>query len=235
MSTLLLRLAAPLQAWGVGAKFDRRETQRLPTKSGVIGLLAASLGRRREDDLSDLVSLRMGVRADQAGELLRDYHTARTKTQTYVTQRYYLADAIFLVGLEGEDSLLLSLEHALRQPAFPLFLGRRSCPPQGRVLLGIRDGKGLLDALKEEPWQASPWYRSQQKGVPRLQTLLEVEPQTPGAFFLQDVPESFSQAHRKHGFRSLLVKDILLSDQKNQAMKAGTDVTAHDAMMDWGD
>ena len=45
MSTLLLRLAAPMQAWGAEAKFDRRTTQREPTKSGVTGLVAAALGR----------------------------------------------------------------------------------------------------------------------------------------------------------------------------------------------
>ena len=46
MATLLLRLAAPLQAWGADSKFETRKTGREPTKSGVIGLLAAALGRR---------------------------------------------------------------------------------------------------------------------------------------------------------------------------------------------
>jgi CRISPR system Cascade subunit CasD len=53
MSTLLLRLAAPIQAWGVD-KFERRGTERIPTKSGVIGLLAAALGRRRNESIEDL-------------------------------------------------------------------------------------------------------------------------------------------------------------------------------------
>jgi len=39
MSTLLLRLAAPLQAWGINSKFDIRKTEREPSKSGVVGLL----------------------------------------------------------------------------------------------------------------------------------------------------------------------------------------------------
>ena len=47
MATLLLRLAAPLQAWGSDSKFETRKTNREPTKSGVIGLLAAALGLRR--------------------------------------------------------------------------------------------------------------------------------------------------------------------------------------------
>lgn len=51
MSTLLLRLAAPLQAWGTESKFESRRTQREPSKSGVIGMLAAALGLRRDADL----------------------------------------------------------------------------------------------------------------------------------------------------------------------------------------
>ena len=47
MATLLLRLAAPLQSWGADSKFETRKTNREPTKSGVIGLLAAALGLRR--------------------------------------------------------------------------------------------------------------------------------------------------------------------------------------------
>ena len=49
MATLLLRLAAPLQAWGADSKFETRKTNREPTKSGVIGLLAAALGLRRDE------------------------------------------------------------------------------------------------------------------------------------------------------------------------------------------
>ena len=50
MATLLLRLAAPMQSWGIDSKFDTRKTNREPTKSGVIGLLAAALGLRRDAD-----------------------------------------------------------------------------------------------------------------------------------------------------------------------------------------
>lgn len=45
MGTLLLKLAGPLQAWGVESKFDERRTLNFPTKSGVIGMVAAALGR----------------------------------------------------------------------------------------------------------------------------------------------------------------------------------------------
>ena len=69
MATLLLRLAAPLQAWGADSKFETRKTGREPTKSGVIGLLAAALGLRRDESeaLTRLTGLRFGVRVEREG------------------------------------------------------------------------------------------------------------------------------------------------------------------------
>jgi len=236
VSTLLLRLAAPMQSWGAGAKFDRRETQRLPTKSGVVGLLAAALGRARTDSVSDLNNLVMGVRLDQEGELLRDYHTAVPPgKQAYITNRYYLSDAVFLVGLQGEETLLASLETALTNPVFPLFLGRRSCPPTGRLCLGLRKGKTAAQALREEPWQASAWYRASKPKAMKLQLLLEAAPQSPGAFYLRDAPVSFDQARRQHGFRSLVIQSVPLPGQAGVVPVTGGDATRHDAFHDWGD
>ena len=111
MATLLLRLAAPLQAWGADSKFETRKTAREPTKSGVIGLLAAALGLRRDETepLTRLAQLRFGVRVEREGQLLVDFHMARNeeKDRSYVTYRHYLEDAVFLVGLESEDTALL--------------------------------------------------------------------------------------------------------------------------------
>lgn len=154
MSTLLLRLAAPMQAWGAEAKFDRRTTQREPTKSGVTGLVAAALGRKRDESIDDIAALRFGVRADKPGVLLRDYHTAKSDKSAYVTNRYYLADAVFVAGLEGDDELLEKIDVALQRPMYPLFLGRRSCPPSGRVSLGIRRLLTVEQALESEPLQS---------------------------------------------------------------------------------
>lgn len=119
MATLLLRLAAPLQSWGSDSKFETRKTDREPTKSGVVGLLAAALGLRRDDTegLARLNGLRFAVRADQEGSLLVDFHTAKSRDTSYVTYRHYLQDAVFLAGLESEDEALLrELEAALRHP-----------------------------------------------------------------------------------------------------------------------
>ena len=203
MSTLLLRLAAPLQAWGSDSKFERRTTQREPTKSGVIGLLAAALGRERDDSITDLCELKFGVRIDQPGQIVKDYHTARLfdvrgrHKHTYVTNRYYISDAVFLVGLGGNTSLLEELEVALRFPFFPIFLGRRSCPPTGRLLLGMRD-LPLEESLAKEEWIASEWYKKQKK-MDRLTLVLDSN--VPGANRRRDVPITFSQTHRQHTYR----------------------------------
>ena len=126
MATLLLRLAAPLQAWGADSKFETRKTGREPTKSGVIGLLAAALGVRRDEAeaLARLTGLRFGVRVEREGQLLVDYHTAKTQDEktSYVTYRHYLQDAVFLAGMESEDTALLQqLQQALLHPVFPLY------------------------------------------------------------------------------------------------------------------
>lgn len=71
---LLVRLAAPLQSWGVLSRFSRRDTRSRPTKSGVVGLCAAALGLDRTDDLGELAKIRFGVRADHPGTPVRDYH-----------------------------------------------------------------------------------------------------------------------------------------------------------------
>ena len=71
--SLVLRLAGPLQSWGGQSQFNRRDTLGEPTKSGITGLLAAAQGRRRQDPIEDLLALRLGVRTDQPGSLLRDY------------------------------------------------------------------------------------------------------------------------------------------------------------------
>ena len=74
-STLIARLAGPLQAWGAMARFDHRETLTHPTKSGYVGMLAAALGHDRATDLGRLAELRFAVRADRPGILVQDFHT----------------------------------------------------------------------------------------------------------------------------------------------------------------
>lgn len=206
MSTLLLRLAGPLQAWGADSKFETRRTGREPSKSGVIGLLSAALGRTREESIDDLSALRFGVRVDKEGQLLHDYHTVQMLSgKTYVTHRYYLSDATFLVGLESENEAWLEeIQKAILHPAFPLFLGRRSCVPSQPIVVGIRR-TDLIDALKQEPWQLTTWMQKQErkKGNYFLRFLVDALPDDRGAVALKDLPVSFHLVNRKYAYRAV--------------------------------
>ena len=234
MSTLLLRLAAPLQSWGVDAKFDRRGTERTPSKSAVIGLVAAALGRCRNESTEDIQSLRFGVRVDQEGTLLRDYHTAKSDKSAYVTHRYYLADAIFLVGLEGCEDLLAEIEHALRYPAFPLFLGRRSCPPEGKLILGIRS-TNLLEALRQEPWLVSEWGKRREAAEVHLRIVTDADDLSTSAYFQRDIPLSFDQDHRKFGFRRVCESPSLAVQNAASLHARRKGTIQHDPMLELGD
>ncbi|MFQ2274854.1 type I-E CRISPR-associated protein Cas5/CasD [Aeromonas hydrophila] len=161
MPTLLLRLQGPMQSWGTTSRFDERDTQLEPSKSGVLGLICAALGRDRSESVEDLAALQMGVRVDREGVVLRDYQTATgivnaagkvDMKRTVVSPRYYLSDAAFLVGFEGERSLLDQIHQALKTPHWPLSLGRKGCLPSPPVYLpdGLRDS-ALLEALRDYP------------------------------------------------------------------------------------
>lgn len=215
MSTLLLRLAAPMQSWGTSSKFDRRTTQMEPTRSGVIGMIAAAMGLSREASLALFKPLKFGVRIDQSGTIKKDFQMAHrengSKSTTWVTYRYYLEDAVFLVGLEGSSEVLTELASAMRRPIYPLALGRRSCPPAGKLYLGIRDA-GLVTALRQEAWQASPWYqrKARRQHISSLEIVRDAEPNENG-YAVRDFPESFSQKRRLYHFRNVVREQVSLS------------------------
>ncbi len=158
MHVLLMRLAGPMQSWGTQSRFDMRDTGLEPSKSGVIGLICAAMGRPREASVEDLSSLRMGVRVDREGMMGRDYHTARnviradgSKGGVVPSNRYYLADADFLVGLEGNDpNLLKHVQDSLASPYWPLFLGRKAFPVTQPVYIvdGLRHDCDLHQAFQ---------------------------------------------------------------------------------------
>ena len=98
MATLLLRLAAPLQSWGSDSKFETRKTDREPTKSGVVGLLAAALGLRRDDTegLARLNGLRFAVRADQEGSLLAKLAESDDKASYSSNDKASYSDSVLM-------------------------------------------------------------------------------------------------------------------------------------------
>jgi CRISPR system Cascade subunit CasD len=206
MSTILLRLAGPLQSWGAESKFNSRLTNREPTKSGVIGMIAAALGRTREDSIDDLCELKFAVRTDQVGKQIKDFHTAHTfdGKQAFISNRYYLCDAVFVVALEGESALIDNIHYALEHPVYPLFLGRRSCPPSGQIVIG-RSEESAVAALSlcSVDWQAKDWYRKKQPETVFLEIVRDADFSEQGAFEVRDLPITFSQSYRKYAYRSV--------------------------------
>ena len=79
MKTIVMKFCGPLQSWGTGSNFETRHTDFYPSKSAVIGMIAASKGYKRDNttSLSRLNELDFAVRVDQNGNLMRDYHIAR--------------------------------------------------------------------------------------------------------------------------------------------------------------
>ena len=200
---LLVRLAGPMQSWGTRSRFSNRDTGLEPSRSGVVGLLCAALGRPRDAPLDDFRPLKMAVRVDREGRLMRDYHTAqnvlrasgRSTQETVLSERFYLADADFLVGLEGDRGFLDALAAALAAPVWQLCLGRKAFVPALPVCEGVHRGT-LRGVLAAHPWRR----RVRNERAPeKLRLVVEVGPGDGNP--VQDVPLSFVSRDRKFGVR----------------------------------
>lgn len=161
-NVLLIPCVGPMQSWGTRSRFQERDTEREPSKSGVIGMLCAALGRDRSEPVGDLAALKIAVRVDREGKLEKDFQTAQNvavaggnTTQDLLSNRYYLADAAFLVGLEGPFELLTTLHAALARPVWPMFLGRKSYVPSKPLFLdnGLHKDAALSEVLSCFPLQ----------------------------------------------------------------------------------
>lgn len=258
MNTLLIRLAGPMQAWGTQSRFTERDTGQEPSKSGVIGLLCAALGMARDTDvvtapngrtvrLDTLAQLPMAVRVEHEGTTERDYHTAGGAhrraddgygvaqagggVRTVESNRYYLADADFLVGLGSEDAgLLHALHAALRRPQWPLFLGRKAFVPGVPVWVpddpahygpALREGEELRGVLKAQPWCAG----CGDEHPPGYLRLVQEGDSQSGAR-RQDVPRSFAVLNREYGVRYVHTEFVTLPEAEAREGGHGVSVAS---------
>lgn len=217
MKTILLKLAGPMQAYGTSSHFETRHTDFYPSKSAIIGMVAGALGYSRDEDekIRKLNSLDFGVRVDQEGKLSRDYHIARKDKvngdfeRSYVTNRYYLEDAIFLVAIGSEEQNLMNqIENALKNPYFQLFLGRRSLPPTYDYFLESND-LSVVENLKNYTWLAKKKYKRSHSNIISIYTdtnLLDSREEIER----QDRVNSFSQKNRNFSYRLEKRKDIII-------------------------
>lgn len=163
MKHLALYLRAPLQSWGASSKFGDRGTLDAPTRSGLLGLLAAACGVDKNDEARDrewlarAAKLSVAVLAFRRGDRMPDYHTVGARYDrddpwqkrmipttpdgkprgTDLTHRNYLADSVFGAVLSGDDALVDEMAAGLVDPVWGIWLGRKSCIPTEPIFAGV--------------------------------------------------------------------------------------------------
>lgn len=177
MDYLVFQLQAPLSAWGETAVGEFRPTANYPSESALLGLLAAALGIRREEEEIH-AALRAGygfaIGVLSSGRLLRDYHTAQVpgrvalknqphnsrrdelglpkeELNTILSTRDYRQDAASLVAVQVREAAPYSLSDvalALAKPRFTLYLGRKACPPAMPLNPQIIEADDVLTAMR---------------------------------------------------------------------------------------
>jgi CRISPR system Cascade subunit CasD len=181
MECLILRFDAPLMSFGGVVVDQHHPTWRFPGVAMLAGLLGNALGWDHRDSgklqrLQD--RLRFAARWDAEPEPLLDYQTVdlgqdflvdtgwttrgrreerkggSAATGTHIRYRHHWANGVMTVGLAldgNDDPSLDALEHALRTPARPLFIGRKPCLPAAPLFIRRRDAQGVRAALAAEP------------------------------------------------------------------------------------
>ena len=165
MKHLALYLRAPLQSWGASSKFGDRGTRDAPTRSGLLGLLAAACGIDKNDEVRDrewlsrAARLSMSVLAFRRGDRMIDYHTVGARYDkddpwqkrmipvtadgkprgTDLTHRGYLVDSVFGTVLSGDDELVAEMAAGMANPVWGVWFGRKSCIPTEPILVGVFD------------------------------------------------------------------------------------------------
>ncbi|HOP48601.1 MAG TPA: type I-E CRISPR-associated protein Cas5/CasD [Desulfobacteraceae bacterium] len=185
MEYLLFRLYGPLASWGEIAVGESRHTASYPGKSALLGLLAAALGIRRDEEdrqLALATGYHFAVKVISVGSLLRDYHTTqvpnsigssayhtrrdeiiigRARLGTILSSREYRCDSLSLIAVRPLENAPYTLEElcdALLKPKFHLYLGRKACPLAAPLKPVVRTAKGFRQALDEYP--CGPLYIS---------------------------------------------------------------------------
>lgn len=139
---LIFDLYGIMASWGEVAVGEQRPTHAHPTKSSIVGFLAAALGWCRSDEarhvqLSKALQMAVCVRAD--GEFMRDYHTVqapntppkgrayttryseirespKNKLNTILSQRDYWAGGVYQIAI-GQGSPVSQMGVELEQLA----------------------------------------------------------------------------------------------------------------------
>jgi CRISPR system Cascade subunit CasD len=181
---LVFQLYGPLSTWGDIAVGEVRPGVIRPSKSAVLGLVAASLGLRRdqEDEQRKLADgYGFAVRVDQSGTPMTDYHTIQVPPssevkkrgmhtrkdelgadvlETILSSRDYRMDAVSTVVLWARQEAPYPLEQlarALAEPCFVPYLGRKSCPLALPVQAQVIQAESIRLALEKTSFSSGEW------------------------------------------------------------------------------
>ena len=167
---LVFQLYGPLASWGDIAVGEYRPSARYPSKSAIMGLIAAALGIKRSEEEKHIQlnqSFKFAVCAS-FGDKMQDYHTSQVpsgkrsyctrrdelhlsdKIETVLSQRDYYTDSFYKIALWMENDKFFSLnqiKEALKCPQFVLYLGRKSCTLSLPTNPDISQDKSLKDAF----------------------------------------------------------------------------------------
>ena len=180
---LIFQLYGQMASWGEIAVGEYRPSRDYPSKSAIIGLVAAALGITRDDEDRQLAlseALGFGVCVLARGGILRDYHTSqvppakkkrhfatrrgelcdvdKNDLNTILSQRDYHTDFLYKVALwqNGSDASfsLEKIKLALTHPRFCLYLGRKSCPLSVPLQPSVASSQTLKSAFDDYAFDA---------------------------------------------------------------------------------
>lgn len=161
-----MRIAGPLQSWGVSSKHHEKQINSHPTKSGIIGMIACCMGIERNEDIHHLI-LPMGIGVIEHGKIIETLQTigggysplaplkngvakadGEINDWAILTTRYYLCDADFLVAIKSNNKDMLEcIKYALENPFWIPFLGRKSCLPSAPLFFDLIDSDDIEESL----------------------------------------------------------------------------------------
>ena len=219
MKHLALYLRAPLQSWGASSKFGDRGTFDAPTRSGLLGLIAAACGIDKNDEARDrewlarTSRLSLEVVGFKRGDRMTDYHTVGARYDkddpwqrrmipttadgkprgTDLTHRDYLLDSVFGAVLSGDDALVAEMATALANPVWGVWLGRKNCIPTEPVFAGVFESAETARAGLAVRWCRSAERAGKTGGEPTAAfSVVEALPGETDETVL-DVPVSFAK------------------------------------------
>jgi len=234
---VVILLTGPLQSWGgPGAGIYERGTESMPSLSGVVGVVANALGRKRMDPIDDLASgAQLAVRADRPGTPMEDYHTIGTPGRyalnaegkplrnSVPTRRWYLQDAAFLAVYTPPPDGMPAVEvlTALRRPARPLYLGRRGCTPAQQIPVCTTAGRAPLEVLTTAALlrDSGPsrelsdldYFRTEPVATDHVSATIEMSASNEHgnrAVLRPDAPTTFDPRRLSHGNRRVVTESV---------------------------